>query len=931
MIGDRIGSYRIIEKLGQGGMGEVYKAEDERLKRIVAIKILRGDKGTASDGRLRFLHEARAASSLNHPNIVQIYELASSNGDDCIVMEFVPGRSLAQLLGERQLSVAEGASYSKQIASALGAAHAAGIVHRDIKPGNMVVTDDGRLKILDFGLAKRAPELASDITVTAGPQTAAGSIIGTVPYMSPEQAGNKLVDARSDIFSTGAVMYEIFTGHRAFEGDSTLCVLAKVLHDAPRDVRELRPDVPNAIVRIVKRCLEKSAERRYESGAALSRALMEGEIPSTSAKVSMPVRIAAAVAMLAAVTAGAWVYNGIRHTRWAHDVALPQIQALVLREDYPAAFELTRTALQYIPEDAQLKQHWSNVAAALTMTTSPAGAKVFMRPFGAGDLPWRLVAVTPLKDVRVPMAFMRIRVEAERMDTLEFAAHTMFLQNQTLNLSPAGTTPPGMAPVPEQAAWTFPNGDMPLPSYFLDRFEVTNQQFKQFVDGGGYRKLDRFKDRTGRSGPATWELGTFPNEQADFPVGGVSFFEAEAYCQASGKALPTMHHWRKAAGTNVTADILLFSNFSRKGPARVGVNPGVTQFGIFDMAGNVKEWTQTKSGEKRLILGGSWNEDSYSFRDLDAQDPSARLPDYGFRCALFPTAVPSAALAPEVGKASPYANEKPVSDETFAIFRRMYAYDKSPLAVKTEAVDDSNEIWRKEKVSYAAAYNGERILAYLYLPKNVKPPYQTVIFVPGGYAMELKNSETGAYTNYFDFLIRTGRAVLYPVYKGTYERQCPRDGDNAFRDWIIQFAKDFSRSVDFLESRKDVQLDKLGYYGISYGGTLGPIFFALEPRIRAAVLVGGGLYGDRSLPEVDVFNFAPRVRTPVLMLGGRYDFMAVPATQQFPLFRLLGSRPAEKQIIQFNSGHVPAAQDLMRETLSWLDRYFGPVGTGPGS
>jgi dienelactone hydrolase len=209
----------------------------------------------------------------------------------------------------------------------------------------------------------------------------------------------------------------------------------------------------------------------------------------------------------------------------------------------------------------------------------------------------------------------------------------------------------------------------------------------------------------------------------------------------------------------------------------------------------------------------------------------------------------------------------------------MYAYDKTPLAANTESVDDSNDLWRKETVSYAATYGGERIPAYLFLPKNVKPPYQTVLWVPGGYALFLGSSATGATTDAFDFLIRTGRAVLYPVYKGTFERRIgDAAGPNAYREMMIQFAKDASRSLDYLETRSDIQVSRIGYYGISLGGTLGPVMLALDARLKVAVLVSGGLYSEKVPPEIDILNFAPRVSVPVLMLGGRFDF-ATPRTR----------------------------------------------------
>jgi cephalosporin-C deacetylase-like acetyl esterase len=580
------------------------------------------------------------------------------------------------------------------------------------------------------------------------------------------------------------------------------------------------------------------------------------------------------------------------------------------------------------------------------MTTTPPGVTVSYRPYGDAALPWRLVGQTPLENVRVPLAYMRVRLSKEGWEPMEFATHTGFLLNGNLQLSRRGEVTAGMVKVASQASWAAPNNLMPLPDFFLDKFEVTNREYQQFVDSGGYRDAKNwrhsflkdhreipreqalllFRDTTGRPGPAHWELGAFPKGQADFPVSGVSWFEAAAYCESVGKTLPTVHHWRKAAAFDVFSDILLFSNFSGTGPARVGANAGITSFGAYDMAGNVKEWCWNQAGELRSILGGGWNEPSYAYRDGDAQDPMKREVAYGVRCALYPTPVPAAALAPIGPPERDYSTEKPVSDDTFEIFRRMYAYDRTPLNAKTESVDDSNEDWRKEKVSYSAAYGGERIGAYLYLPRNAKPPYQTVLWVPGGYAWMLRNSETGVGTDFFNFLLRTGRAVLYPVYQGTFERHSEGGGGpNARRDWTIQFAKDVSRSVDYLESRPDIRSDRLAYYGLSTGGTFGTIFLALEPRLRTGILAAGGLFGDKPPPEADVLNFAPRVRVPVLMLNGRYDFVSQPAAVQLPLFRWLGTAEQDKRLIQFETGHMPPVQDLMRETLNWLDRYIGPV------
>jgi dienelactone hydrolase len=231
-----------------------------------------------------------------------------------------------------------------------------------------------------------------------------------------------------------------------------------------------------------------------------------------------------------------------------------------------------------------------------------------------------------------------------------------------------------------------------------------------------------------------------------------------------------------------------------------------------------------------------------------------------------------------------------------------------------------------ERVSYAAAYGGERIPAYLFLPKNVKPPYQAVLFVPGGWAFAMRSSVTGVSTDQFDFLLRTGRAVLYPVYKGTFERHVETPlSPNVYRETAIQVVKDALRSVDYLETRPDVQVTKLGYFGMSNGGVFGPVVLALEPRLKAGVLNSGSLYSEKVAPEIDTLNFASHVRVPVLMIAGRYDFVAPPATLQEPLFRWLGTKEQDKRFVQFYGGHVPPLRDVMRETLDWFDRYLGLV------
>jgi serine/threonine protein kinase/Tol biopolymer transport system component len=283
MIGKSLRSYRIEAKLGAGGMGVVYKAVDSRLGRTAAIKIL-AMGSLNSEHERRFVQEAKAASSLNHPNIVTIYDIDTQSVDGqpvpYIAMEFVAGETLDHLIGKKGLRIRDVLKYAVQIADALAAAHTAGIVHRDLKPANVIVTPQGVVKILDFGLAKLSEPAAADAFAETmhgegSPLTEEGTILGTVAYMSPEQADGKKVDTRSDVFSFGSVLYEMVTGQRAFAGGSKLSSLSAVLYKDPQPVSQTVADIPPELDRIISRCLKKDPERRWQTMADVKVALEE--------------------------------------------------------------------------------------------------------------------------------------------------------------------------------------------------------------------------------------------------------------------------------------------------------------------------------------------------------------------------------------------------------------------------------------------------------------------------------------------------------------------------------------------------------------------------------------------------------------------------------------------------------------------------------
>src|SRR5499427_4529255 len=277
--GDRLGPYEIVGAIGAGGMGEVYKARDTRLGREVAIKLLRAEKLSSPERTARFIQEARSASALNHSHIVTIHDIGAEGGRDFIVMEYIKGRPLDQLIPPTGMPVGQVLRLAVQIADALSKAHAAGIIHRDLKPGNIMVTEEGDVKLLDFGLAKltdtsETSEFDRTLTVQRA-QTEEGTIVGTLSYMSPEQAEGKKLDARSDIFSFGAVMYEMVTGRRAFAGGSSASTISAILREEPKPASQVTEGTPRDLERVIGRCLRKSPDRRFQTMADLRVALEE--------------------------------------------------------------------------------------------------------------------------------------------------------------------------------------------------------------------------------------------------------------------------------------------------------------------------------------------------------------------------------------------------------------------------------------------------------------------------------------------------------------------------------------------------------------------------------------------------------------------------------------------------------------------------------
>jgi formylglycine-generating enzyme required for sulfatase activity/dienelactone hydrolase len=676
-------------------------------------------------------------------------------------------------------------------------------------------------------------------------------------------------------------------------------------------------------------------------------------------------RMVVGFASMVVVTAALLLWQRAKNEKveWARNVALPEIERLAgdrstssEQPDLWRAYDLAADVERILPGDPRLEQLRPEFSRRLHIGSTPPSASVRARSYHGSDESWRSLGETPL-DIWFPLGVSRIDVALDGRAT----ATELVLNNHnapdsvSVTLHQPDEIPPGMVWVSDSKQTLALPGLEGLDAekvagFWVDRCEVSNREYKQFIEAGGYRKpeywthafadegetlsfenaMARFVDTTGRAGPASWEAGDYSDGMENYPVSGISWYEAAAYAEFAAKQLPTVYHWNAVAFTRCSSAIVPLSNFGGKGPQAVDGGDAVHRGGALHLAGNVREWcwNETDAGQ-RFILGGGWSDQPYGFNDAYAQHPFDRSSINGFRCIKLAEDAPAERLARPIAQpVRDFFAETPVSDELFAHILTQYAYDRTDLNARVEYEREEDD-WTRQKVSFDAAYSGTRIVAYLFLPKRVEPPYQTVVFFPGSGDIHQRSSEA-LRTEQVDFLVKSGRAVLYPVYHGLFERGGVIASDQpnettAYRDWKISMERDLARSIDYLETRDDIDLERLAFYGLSMGGRMGPLMLGVEKRFRAAVLYVAGFKFQRSLPEADPFNFAPRVTLPVLMINARYDFFFPLETSQRPLYELLGTPKADKKWVVYDGGHSVPRSKLIAESLAWLDHYLGPV------
>ena len=740
-----------------------------------------------------------------------------------------------------------------QAAEALQHAHGQSIIHRDIKPANLLVDAASRLYVTDFGLARI--EAGTGVTMS-------GDVVGTLRYMAPEQAlAKRIMDHRADIYSLGATLYELLTLRPAYPTEDRQELLQQIAFEEPTPLRRIDSAIPAELATIVQKAMSKEVAERYQTAEDFAddlRCHLENR-PIKAKPPTLPQRFAkwrrrnpvlswAAVITLALATLVLSTMWDKWNERWARE-QLSEIRRLIDEEEFAKALDLATQVQRIIPGDPTLDAMWPEFSVETSIQTDPAAADVAIRKWNAPDTAWRQLGAAPVDLIRVPKGPLHWRLSKAGYDTL-VVLRTNTGKEMRFRLEESAGQSSGMVRVPGGRTAVLLDGltsakPLTLREFLIDRHEVTNRQFQEFVDAGGYAAqkywkhpfdqdatamswkdaVSKFVDTTGMPGPAGWKSGRYPAGDAEYPVRGVSWFEAAAYAEFAGKSLPSVYHWARAADTWNGTYISPLSNFGREAPGPIAQYQGVGPHGTFDMAGNVKEWGWNADGAgNRYTLGGAWNEPAYMFSDPDERSPWDRSETLGFRCVKILADEDESLFLDLKRLTRNFEHMVPIPDDVFTAYRNLYAYEKQTPLNEAVLWTQERDGYSHEKIVFDAAYGtGEKVTAHFYRPSDAKPPYQTVVYFPPAHALNRTPFDELNISWQIAFLVRQGRAVLYPIYRGTFDRgtQLPALFNResiTYRQHVIHWSMDLGRSIDYLELRSDVDHDKLAYYGYSLGG-----------------------------------------------------------------------------------------------------------------
>ncbi len=681
----------------------------------------------------------------------------------------------------------------------------------------------------------------------------------------------------------------------------------------------------------------------------------------------------ASVIIIALGYAGYRGYDFWSKVQWAQNVARPILTEHIQQSDFAAAFEVATQIEDALGPTPALEPVWDIVATEVGFTTEPAGATVSYRRYDQPDGPWQILGRTPIEKAKVSRSPTVWLIEKEGYENRTFArisnrSDDYFRWPSHYQLDPKGATPIDTVTVEAQDSAIISMAELNMSATFkldrfhMDRTEVSNQEYQEFVDAGGYEDeqfwleafsyadvdvsfdeaMQRLKDSTGRTGPATWVAGRYPEGKSDHPVSGVSWFEAAAYAKYKDRHLPTIHYWWYAALPDselvlpIAPIMASHSNLSSEGALSVGSSDAVSAAGAKDMFGNVSEWVWNKRSQGgHYSLGLGWSDPAYNASLSLSASPWSRLATQGFRLATYATGEPDPLLL-DVVDISPIDFDaiEPISEDAYELLLPSATRSKSAVRASEERLELPNGV-SAIRVEIDYPLSDEKLPFYLILPERAKPPYQALIWAGGMNAL----SSTDNQSMYdFDmsvtaFLRESGRAIVMPIWTDTFERNTRGLGPQTFgssksSELFQNWNKDLRLVIDYLQTREDISSEQIAYTALSMGAFSSPFVVMGEERLKTIVLWSGGFLvsRERSLRDANILaGIAQRISAPTLMINGQHDFI-VSVERQKLLFDYLGADEENKRHVIFNAGHLGwPIGEFVRENLDWLDKHLGPV------
>jgi formylglycine-generating enzyme required for sulfatase activity/DNA-binding winged helix-turn-helix (wHTH) protein len=718
-----------------------------------------------------------------------------------------------------------------------------------------------------------------------------------------------LVENAGRLIPKAELVAVLWPGAAAVSEDSlTHCVM---------DVRRALGDTAQEIVRTVpgRGYLFAAQVHICDTPVASTRPPEERPRPGRSPRLVTSV----AALTLIVIAAGLWFWK-VRTERNRARASVARVEELAASGRYIEGYELAVQVLDRLPTEPRVISLMTELSDDLSITTRPAGAEVFLRRLGSPRE--ERVGVTPIEHRRIARGEYILSVRKEGYALYERTMSTSLSRATIIDkqawriridedLRERARVPPDMAFVPGgeyrlRATSRPTNATVKVADFFIDKFEASNRDFKAFIDAGGYRNeqlwdgagadRSRLKDTTGLPGPRGWTGGTFPGGQETYPVTGIDWHEARAYCRFRGKDLPTLFQWEKAARPAVKGpgvvfgvvtpwglldgkDVAMRVNMDSTAPAPVDSFPfGMSPFGVYNMAGNVSEWIRNPFDYGYTVAGGGWNEPLYRFLYYGPRPALYTSDNLGCRCSR--SAGADGSEPATVFRSGAEVPHYPVSsEEKFRASAARYAYERSDLHAVVTGVTETAS-WRREEVAFDSQ-GGQRAKAYLYLPKSVAPPYQTIHYLSGNawwQGIPVTEIVEGRGARLAPYL-RYGRAIFLVVLEGFAGRETGKFAnlEMGSAEWgpaVINWVKDMRRGVDYLVTRSDIDSYRIAFWNDSTS-QIGTMLAAVEARYSAVVFVGGGAHPlvNHLPPEINPLHFAPHIRAPKLMLNGTYDDM----------------------------------------------------------